>query len=110
MIDWERVNVLRDEVGPDDFEEVIELFLEEVEEVIGKLRTAPDPTNLEEDLHFLKGSAMSLGFTAFADLCQLGETLSAQGQSDQVDVPPIVASFDNSKRLFLEEMPTSLAG
>ena len=34
MIDWSRVNELRDEVGAEDFEEVVELFLEEVEEVI----------------------------------------------------------------------------
>ena len=30
MIDWQRVNELRDEVGAEDFEEVVDLFLEEV--------------------------------------------------------------------------------
>ena len=32
MIDWARVSELRDEVGPEDFEEVLHLFLEEVDE------------------------------------------------------------------------------
>ena len=34
MIDWARVSELRDEVGPEDFEEVLHLFLEEVEDVV----------------------------------------------------------------------------
>ncbi len=64
MIRWERVNELRDEVGADDFKEVVDLFLEEVEEVIERLRDSPDPTRFEEDFHFLKGSALNLGFGA----------------------------------------------
>ena len=38
MISWERVNELRDEVGQEDFLEVVEIFLEEVDEV----EDAPD--------------------------------------------------------------------
>ena len=34
MIDWPRVTELREEVGAEDFEEVVEIFLEEVEERI----------------------------------------------------------------------------
>ena len=55
MISWERVNELRNEIGAEDFQEVVELFLEEVEEVIERLRQTPDPTSYEADLHFLKG-------------------------------------------------------
>ena len=51
MIDWERIIVLRDEVGAEDFGEVVELFLDEVEEVISRLRATPDMSTLEEDLH-----------------------------------------------------------
>ena len=39
MIDWTRVSELRDEVGAEDFDEVVELFLEEVDEAIKILRT-----------------------------------------------------------------------
>ena len=58
MIDWDRLKELRDEVGAEDFDEVVELFLDEVEGVMDRLRDSPDVDTLEEDLHFLKGSAL----------------------------------------------------
>ena len=61
MICWERVNELREEMGADDFQEVVGLFLEEVEEVLVRLQSNPDPAAYEQDMHFLKGSAMNLG-------------------------------------------------
>jgi len=108
MIQWSRVNELREEVGAEDFDEVVDLFLEEVEEVIGRLRRGSDPARLEQDLHFLKGSALSLGFSAFSDLCQNGERKSASGQAASVDVAEIVAGFDQSKSLFVAELPRQL--
>jgi HPt (histidine-containing phosphotransfer) domain-containing protein len=74
MINWERVNELRDEVGQEDFLEVVEIFLEEVDEVVARLRTSPDPTTYEDDLHFLRGSAMNLEFAALSRTCHSGET------------------------------------
>ncbi|MDU9004254.1 Hpt domain-containing protein [Sedimentitalea todarodis] len=109
MIDWSRVNELCDEVGSEDFDEVVELFLEEVEEVIARLRTAPDPLQLEQDLHFLKGSALSLGFTTFSNLCQDGERVSADGQADSVNLAEIVAEFERSKAAFIAELPERVA-
>ncbi|WP_424985768.1 Hpt domain-containing protein [Microbulbifer sp. S227A] len=109
MIDWSRVKEVCDEIGSEDFDEVVELFLEEVEEVIGRLRTAPDPSQLEQDLHFLKGSALSLGFASFSSLCQNGERISAGGQAETVNVPEIVAEFERSKAGFLAELPERIA-
>ncbi len=109
MIRWSRVNELRDEVGPDDFKEVINLFLEEVEEVIERLRADTDRSQLEQDLHFLKGSALNLGFSAFSDLCQDGERLSAAGQADSVDLAAIVTGYDRSKVCFFDGMREHLA-
>ncbi|MFY0308384.1 Hpt domain-containing protein [Leisingera sp. D0M16] len=103
MIDWPRVTELREEVGAEDFEEVVEIFLEEVEEVIGKLRGG-DRSQLEQDLHFLKGSALNLGFADFSALCQDGERKSAQGGADGVDIPAIIAKFQASKSAFLTGM------
>ena len=68
MIDWERVADLRSEVGEDDFFEVVDMFLEEVEEVIDRLTSSPEPARFEDDLHFLKGSALNLGFRHFSAL------------------------------------------
>lgn len=97
MIDWKRVNELRDEIGVEDFAEVVDLFLEEVEQITEKLRKAPDFDTLGEDLHFLKGSALNLGFRNFSILCQAGETASGEGAAKTVDVGEILTSYDLSK-------------
>ncbi len=104
MIDWERVADLRAEVGEDDFREVVELFLEEVEEVIDRLEISPVAAKFEEDLHFLKGSALNLGFRHFSALCQVGEKLSANGQSGSVDIQAVLISYRESKLVFLAEL------
>ena len=109
MIDWERVNTLCDEVGADDFDEVVALFLDEVEDVITRLHSAPDLKTLEDDLHFLKGSALGLGFRSFSALCQAGETLSAQGNAAEVDLEEILENYAASKQKFQSEMPQSMA-
>jgi HPt (histidine-containing phosphotransfer) domain-containing protein len=109
MIDWKRIDELRGEVGPEDFDEVVELFLEEVEDVIARLRDAPALNGLEGDLHFLKGSALSLGFSAFSALCEHGERLSASGQPGDVDLTAIVTCFEQSRTAFLEQLPLHVA-
>ena len=109
MIDWKRVRELRDEIGEEDFSEVVDLFLEEVEEVVERLDgTTPDLGGLEQDLHFLKGSAMSFGFVDFSGLCQDGERKSAAGQAADVDIKQVVSGYYQAKDRFLAEMPTNL--
>ncbi|SLN69575.1 Hpt domain protein [Falsiruegeria litorea R37] len=105
MIHWSRVNQLRDEVGAEDFREVVDLFLEEVEEVIDRLRADASRDALEKDLHFLKGSALSLGFESFSTLCQNGERQSASGAADTVDIDAIINTYEQSKTVFLQELP-----
>ena len=101
MIDWNRSDSLRAEIGPEDFREVVELFLEEVDEVVMRLRLAPDPARFEEDLHFLKGSALNLGFTALGDLCAQGEREAAAGRPIAVDIAAVIALYEASKQAFL---------
>ena len=109
MIDWERVSTLRAEIGEDDFEEVVPLFIEEVTEIIDTLRDNPDLSRLEEDLHALKGSALNLGFTDFSTLCHKGEALSAKGKAAEVDVPAIVNSFEASEATFTAGLASGAA-
>ncbi len=104
MISWSRISELRDEVGAEDFLEVVDLFLEETEEVIRRLRDNPDPGRIASDLHFLKGSALSLGFQSFSVLCQTGERLSASGQADSIDISAIIREFETSRDLFKGEL------
>ncbi len=101
QIDWKRVDELRSEVGADAFAEVVELFLEEVEEVIARLRSAPGAERLGDDLHFLKGSALNLGFVDVAALCQEGERRAAAGDAAAVDVAAVIESYETSRSAFL---------
>jgi len=98
MIDWERVADLKAEVGDDGFMEVIELFLEETDEVIARLPRQADPVQVGRDLHFLKGSALNLGFREVAQMCQEGERRSLTGAP--VDVLGLMRLYGDSKRAF----------
>lgn len=101
MIDWDRVEDLVSDVGGDDFNEVVDLFLEEVDEVIERLKSAPTPATYEADLHFLKGSALSLGFRKLSVLCHQGERRSAEGKADQVDIGQIISIYEAARTEFL---------
>ncbi len=101
MICWERVDELREEVGAEDFQEVVDLFLEEVAEVIERLRQRPDPKTYEADLHFLKGCALNLGFEAFCTLCTRGEKQAREGEANAIDLPAILLIYEQSRREFV---------
>lgn len=99
MIDWARVAELRDEIGAEDFVEVVLLFLEEADEVVAKLPGCADAASLEAALHFLKGSALNLGFRTLARLCQDGERLAATGDTT-IDRAAVAQAYDASKAEF----------
>lgn len=101
MIDWSRVEELRSEIGSEGLAEIVELFLDEVEGVVMRLMSAPDPAVLEQDLHFLKGSAWNLGFAEFGALCQDGERRAADGRGAEVDVGLVVDCYGASKAVFM---------
>ncbi len=106
MINWARVNELKEDIGSDDINEIIELFLDEVEEIIGDLRRGDVGRNLQEDMHFLKGSALNLGFDTLGHLCSAGEKLAAKGQFSDVPVRQILTAYDASKMEFLDRAVT----
>ncbi|WP_108860534.1 Hpt domain-containing protein [Ruegeria sp. Alg231-54] len=100
MINWSRVRQLRDVVGANEFDEVVQIFLDEVNEALTRLRNDTARTEFEQNLHFVKGSALSLGFEAVAKLCQDGERQSAQGDSKAVDFANILSIFERSTAEF----------
>ncbi len=103
MIDWGRVNELRSEFGEDGFAEVAGLFLEEADEVVAQLGLGLPTDQIEERLHFLKGSALNLGLTQLASLCQDGERKAAQGCGAGVDLGQVVACYTASKSAFQDK-------
>ncbi|MGP6088662.1 Hpt domain-containing protein [Antarctobacter jejuensis] len=110
MIDWSRVDELVDEIGAEDFGEVVELFLDEVENAIVLLEgSAGNPVVVEEQMHFLKGAALNLGFQALATLCQEGEKSAAAGQPETVSPAEVRTAFETSKKQFEQDLPGRLA-
>lgn len=101
MINWARVDELKDEIGNEDFAEVADLFIEEVEEVMARLKAGPNPALLEKDLHFLKSSCLNLGFDDLSRLCAIGETDAAEGRFEDIQLAPIFDMFASSKQAFI---------
>ena len=103
MIDWERVQDLRSEIGCDDFDDVVTLFLDEADEVVSRLTGLTDPRAIENEMHFLKGSALNLGFSELANICQSGARRAATGDDD-VAMDAVVAIYQQSREAFIGGM------
>lgn len=106
LIDWTKVTELAADVGQDGFDEVLDLFLQEVETALQTMALSED---LEAALHFIKGCALNLGFAEFARRCADGESLAARGQPDQVDLDGIHHAYRESRDVFLSEFRARLA-
>ena len=104
MIDWKRVEELKDEIGPDDFSEVADMFLQEADETVSALGGGLAEQDVESQLHFLKGSALNLGLSELAAICQDGERKAAAGQAGQVDLSRVVAVYQASRAAFVSGM------
>lgn len=102
MIDWDRVNELKDEIGAEDFPEVVEIFLEEVDGTFARLKASGRAPG-QEDFHFLKGSALNLGFQELGALCQTNEMRAAAGE-DVVALQPVLEVYEKSKTAFLAKI------
>jgi HPt (histidine-containing phosphotransfer) domain-containing protein len=60
-------------------------------------------------LHFLKGSALNLGFAAFADLCHGGERAAATGNQDGIDLDAVLDCYTRSKSEFIAGLAQVIA-
>lgn len=108
MIDWSRVEELREEVGAEDFDEVVTLFLSEVEERLAGFEATAQASVIEEDMHFLKGSALNLGFSDLAKFCGKGEALAARGETME-KIEQVSEVYQKSKTVFLNALGGSAA-
>jgi HPt (histidine-containing phosphotransfer) domain-containing protein len=100
VINWERVDELRDEIGADGFVEVVALFLDEADEAVARL-DGGTAAGLAADLHFLKGAALNLGLSRLADLCQQGERAAARGEGGTVDVAVVRQTYALAREALL---------
>ena len=100
MIDWSHVRRLKEEVGPEDFEEMLPLFYSEIETAVRRVEASGSAEQLARDLHYLRSGALNLGFRRLSQLCAEGEKLADQGKSDAVDIPEIRACYLASRDAF----------
>ncbi len=110
MIDWKRVDELRDEIGADGFAEVADMFLDEAEGAVKALLRGIPAEEVEGQLHFLKGSALNLGLSELAAICQDGERMAAAGEGALVDVTIIASVWRASRASLLGGLATDRAG
>jgi HPt (histidine-containing phosphotransfer) domain-containing protein len=103
MIDWRRVEELRDEIGADGFVEIADMFLEEAEGAVSELLAGLPDDKVEGKLHFLKGSALNLGLTDLAAICSDGERRAAAGQGG-VDAAQVAEVYRASRTQLLRRL------
>lgn len=100
MVDWDRISELRDEIGEEDYAEVVELFFSEVETAIERLGQPATLAQREEDLHFVKGSSLNLGFTTLGALCERGERRAVEGTLEDAEVREVIETYHASREAF----------
>jgi histidine phosphotransfer protein HptB len=106
MIDRARLTELKQEIGEEDFGEVAEIFLEEMDEMLTAL--CADPAAIvPAAFHGLRGSASNLGFSGFATACIDAEKRSQSGE--MIDMEPLVALFRASVVAAGDELPAMAA-
>lgn len=106
LIDWHRVAELRNEIGAEHFDEVVALFLTEVQATLERLPTHPGSLQeLSEQLHFLKGSTLNLGFERLSALCEAGELAITAGLGAPLDPELLRRCYARSREEFLAQLP-----
>ena len=106
MIDWGQVKSLRDEVGHEDFDEVVELFLEEVEEEVVTRppeQSANDRTGKRSPLS--KRQRDEFGVFRIFDALPGRRIRAASGHAVEIDIDKVINCYAVSKTKFIEELP-----
>ncbi|SHG99111.1 Hpt domain-containing protein [Cognatishimia maritima] len=97
MIDWPHVRKLQQDVGADDFSEIVALYFSEVEDAFDRIR---EKGLTATDMHLLKGSAANMGFVAFSKACQIAEH-ALQNAGVECDIDAVTDSYNDSVKDFL---------
>lgn len=68
-VDWKRIEELQAEIGPAAFEQVLAMFVIELDDGFRRLARLEDPRDAPATLHAMKGAALSIGLDRLARLC-----------------------------------------
>lgn len=107
LTDWQRVDDLAAEIGADAVVEVVVMFLEETDAVVARMSRAAPTT---DDYHFLKGSALNLGLSDLAILCQLGEAETKIGITNPQTQAAVLAAYPAAKDALVDGIAVRFGG
>ena len=102
-IDWHIADALLEEVGPEDFAEIVGLLLSEIEEAAHGLASFASGQDLSDALHGLKGNVLNLGFQNVAAMCAKGEA-----DPDALDVAALQLLVEQTVGEFHRGRPSGL--
>ncbi len=99
LVDRARLEELVADIGEEALPEIVEMFVAEVEESLAALRREErqEAGRIAAEAHFIKGSALNLGFAALAEVCGKIERLAATAPETPVVTARIVTLFERSR-------------
>jgi HPt (histidine-containing phosphotransfer) domain-containing protein len=101
-VDLDRLMSLRDDIGPEDFADVVLLFFAEIGETLDRMRADTAPRTAD-DFHFLRGSAANLGFVEMVRACERAEASCTHGETP--DFAAVVRSYEDALTLARSHVP-----
>ncbi len=84
MIDYKRIMELEDAIGAAEFEEVLNLFLDEAAVTLAGMETGMNNEELGRAMHFLLSGALNIGLWGFAN--------AAGTIEERRDIDPVIAA------------------
>jgi HPt (histidine-containing phosphotransfer) domain-containing protein len=104
MIDWERVRILHEDLGEEGFAAVVALYFEETDAAFDRLAAAPTARETEQAFHFLRSSALNMGFARLADICARAERQAAAGNATGEDAEAARTAYAAARTEFLADL------
>ncbi len=109
MIEWSRIDELRNMVGDRRFGDITRLFFHEIETELAGLRNGMVDGTLRQHLHSLKGGAASLGFQELSKRCEAAELAASQNQLEDADLKVITQTYQKSRVIFEQGLQQRLS-
>ena len=100
MIDWGRIAELENDLGAEEIPALVSVCLEEVSEALENLVS---PT--EAELHFIKGTAATLGLVDLAQIASEGESALKHNPASAIKVEQLKTAFELEKRELHQRFP-----
>ncbi|MBY6201654.1 Hpt domain-containing protein [Maritalea mobilis] len=104
LIDWGRLATLREDIGPESFDDIAMMFVTEIQDTLDRFTPGSETA---ADFHFLKGSAANMGLLAMVEACARAEETCDAGFT--ADIEDVKAVFLQSLAELETRMPSQIA-